>query len=137
VVYQHTFDNSIYQNCNQAYQGGIFHLEKGVKIQITGTGNKMFDNSAIQGGFAFLNNSGTSIELFNEAQINGSSAYYGGAFALYNQAELEISDASINHGNVFDGVIYFEDRSKVTITNVSFKKNKAVERGVLSSHTKS
>jgi hypothetical protein len=50
---------------------------------------------------------------------------------------LDISDATISDGNIFDGVIYFEDRSKVTINNVKFVKNKAVERGVLSSHSKS
>jgi hypothetical protein len=71
--------------------------------------------------------------LFNEAKFSGSSAYYGGAFALYNGASLDISYATIEKGNVFDGVIYFEE-SRVNIDTVKFEKNKAVERGVISSH---
>ena len=61
--YYWTLKNNIYENCNQADKGAILTLENGAMVNITGPESVARNNSAIEGGFAYIKGEGTQINL--------------------------------------------------------------------------
>jgi hypothetical protein len=50
----------------------------------------MANNSAIEGGFAFLEGHSTKILIRDNITLSQQNAYFGGAFFLVDEAEIEL-----------------------------------------------
>ena len=84
------------------------------KVSIRGPGAVAGSNSALYGGFAYLEGNGTEVFIIGGATLDGQSAYYGGAFYLTEEAQLHLLGTSeekrvnIDGGTVYQGVINLE-----------------------------
>lgn len=55
------FSDNTYSNCNQIYRGSIFYLEKGA--QLKDKSSTYSQNSALEGGIAYLTGDGTYLRI--------------------------------------------------------------------------
>jgi hypothetical protein len=89
-VIKFNFISSTFQNCNQAYRGAIFNIENGVVLQISNNTTYALNNSAIEGGFAFMQGHGTKIIIKDAITLDGQNAYFGGSFFMFDEASIEL-----------------------------------------------
>ena len=130
------FDSTQFKNCNQALRGAIFDIADGVQVEIT-NGVSMSgatNNSAIEGGFAFLQGHGTMISIKDAITFTGQNAYFGGAFFLVDQSEIELEKMTFEKSDVYDGLIYQDRNTHSTLKNLLFNDNLVEDRAIISTH---
>lgn len=129
------FHNNEYKNCNQASQGAIFHLENQAQVNVSGSSTRAENNSALRGGFAFLKDEGTLMLMKAEnVSLETQRAYFGGAFFIDQKAHLELENAQISKGEVYEGMFYLDNQSILNASNVKISENLAHHRAMISAH---
>ena len=127
----------MFKGCHQAHKGAIFQLTNEAKVSIRGPGAVAGSNSALYGGFAYLEGNGTELWIMGGATLEGQTAYYGGAFYLTEEASLHLLGSSdeervkIADGTVYQGMINLEKRAVINLKYAEFEGNHALFRAMI------
>jgi hypothetical protein len=130
-VIKFNFVASTFQNCNQALRGAIFNIENGVVLQISSIKTYALNNSAIEGGFAFIQGDETKIIIKDAITLDAQNAYFGGSFSLIDYASIELSNVKIINAQVFEGIIYMDRNSYSSLLSLEFSNNFVQERAII------
>ena len=76
------------------------------------------------GGFAYAQDAGTVVHLKDDITLSQQRAYFGGAFYL-DEAELLLSNATIEQGEVYEGMISLNNFASANISHVVITRNTA------------
>jgi hypothetical protein len=133
-MYFWQFHNNRYSNCNQAYQGAIFHLDNQAKVNISGTFTRAEGNSALQGGFAWLKGADTRVEIRTNIELHSQRAFYGGAFYAEDRAHVELFSLKITGGETYEAMIFLDKQATLDLHAVRMSDNLAHHRAMISAH---
>jgi hypothetical protein len=119
-------------------RGAIYYLENGARV--SEMNSSYIDNSALEGGIAYLKGDGTYLKISNlqYPYIQKTFAYYGALVFATDGATAHISSVpKIHFNSAFEGVIaYLENRARLILKDcVEVKNNKVRKRGLINALT--
>jgi len=132
--FKNQFSSNQYKHCNNVRQGAIFYLENGARV--AETNSSFTDNSALEGGIAYLKGDGTYLHI-SKIQFpffKQTRAYYGAIVFATDGATAQISSIPrINSNTAFEGVIaYLDNRARLYLKDlVEVNDNEVRKRGLI------
>lgn len=113
------------------------HVSNGAKANVTGSRSLSYDNSALEGGFAYVRGENSTIYVNNGSMINNTKAYFGGAIFAFDKSFVNFTNASISTGEAYEGHIMLQTNCTLNMTNGFFNGNVAHDKGMITAHSNS
>ena len=96
------------------------------------TGSRFSQNSALNGGIAYVTGHGTYLHFQSSSEIRDINAYYGGMFYVEKGATVEVTDTAVKYNEAYEGLFaYVNDRSRAIVHDrIEISDNRVHKRGV-------